>query len=38
MVYFSMVCMHGFEGLVRGQLLVVAGRCEGMTPDITPRA
>jgi hypothetical protein len=31
----SPVYMGGFDGLVRGQLLVIAGGCEGMTPDIT---
>ncbi|KAF6251546.1 Alpha/Beta hydrolase protein [Scenedesmus sp. NREL 46B-D3] len=31
----SPVYMRGFEGLLRGQLLVVAGGCEGIMPDIT---
>jgi hypothetical protein len=29
------VYMRNFEGLVQGPMLVVAGGCEGLTPDIT---
>jgi hypothetical protein len=31
----SPVYMRSFDGLVRGPVLVVAGGCEGLTPDIT---
>jgi acetyl esterase/lipase len=31
----SPVYMRNFEGLVQSSMLVVAGGCEGLTPDIT---
>jgi hypothetical protein len=34
-LYQDMLCRALVLGLVRGPVLVVAGGCEGLTPDIT---